>query len=481
MPDFLSDLFAAQLGDTNDPTELIPGSPDSVQNVAQTLREYGEKLEATGNDLGNVQIDGWFGEASNSFWDRFTSEPPRWLTGADAMTAAAEALTSHADTLRWAQDEAEEAIRLWEEGAAATKVAQAAHAAAVANNSARNQANIVDCLPGDTPIKLPNPIFVDPGEQLRKDAEERLRRAREQLAEAGDTVAASLGKSSGNSGDSPGWLSNIWDTVASGVMDGPTGDTSIGKDFKEWGKKPVSDEDMKKFGYQDKDGDGTDDKTGVDINVKLAENEWGGSVWDAKAMGGFEADGLKGSGEAGIDVLGWGATASASAGKDGLSAQAGIEGYLAKASAAGSVEYGIAEVRGSVEGSIGAEAEGEAAIGKDGLRVGGEAFIGGKIEGDVGFDVGGVGAGVHAEGWAGAGVAADLDVGMKDGKFVIGGEAGIGFGVGGKIAGQIEIDPGKVIDTVSDAADAVGDAVDNAANAVGGAVSDGISALNPFD
>jgi hypothetical protein len=91
--------------------------------------------------------------------------------------------------------------------------------------------------------------------------------------------------------------------------------------------------------------------------------------------------------------------------------------------------------------------------------------------------VGGIGAGVKGEAWAGVGVAADATFGMKDGKFTIGGEFGAGLGIGGKIGGEITIDPGKVVDTAKDIGNAVGDAastVGNVASDVGSGIKDGI-------
>ncbi|WP_372350702.1 hypothetical protein [Streptomyces sp. KL116D] len=65
------------------------------------------------------------------------------------------------------------------------------------------------------------------------------------------------------------------------------------------------------------------------------------------------------------------------------------------------------------------------------------------------------------EAWAGVGAEANVDLGMKDGKFTIGGELGAGLGVGGKVGVNITVDPGKLTDAIGDGADAVGDAWDN--------------------
>lgn len=61
------------------------------------------------------------------------------------------------------------------------------------------------------------------------------------------------------------------------------------------------------------------------------------------------------------------------------------------------------------------------------------------------------------EGWAGAGIAGDLDLGYRDGKIEIGGSGGVAWGLGGKISGSITIDPGEVVETGGDIIDAIGD------------------------
>jgi hypothetical protein len=68
---------------------------------------------------------------------------------------------------------------------------------------------------------------------------------------------------------------------------------------------------------------------------------------------------------------------------------------------------------------------------------------------------------VTAEGWAGAGAEAEFKFGKgEDGKWHIGGSAGVGLGLGGKVGGEITVDPAKITTTVTDAAKAVGDLFD---------------------
>jgi hypothetical protein len=207
--------------------------------------------------------------------------------------------------------------------------------------------------------------------------------------------------------------------------------------------------------------------------AKLWERKAEVNAWEKEAKGESQfGDDGKVSGKAGVKLLGAEGTAGASI-KDGR-AQFGVGGkaYLAQASAEGGVEYGPAALKGDATGFVGAEAATNASVGKDGVHAGAEAFAGAKATASGHVDVAGIGAGATAEGWAGVGAAAHADAGMKDGKFVIGADVGVGLGLGGKVGFQAEIDPQKFVDTVGDVGDAVGDGLD--------AVGDGLESINPF-
>jgi hypothetical protein len=134
-------------------------------------------------------------------------------------------------------------------------------------------------------------------------------------------------------------------------------------------------------------------------------------------------------------------------------------------------EYGpYAGVYGRTEGFAGAEAGVNAKATKDEFTVGAKAFAGAKGTVAGGGEVAGIGFGASAEGWAGPG--AEAWWGYKkddDGKFHLGGKAGISPILGGSVGFEITVDPDKLSKTVGDAADAVGDAAD--------AVGDGISSV----
>ncbi|MGH1556205.1 hypothetical protein ACRAWF_43865 [Streptomyces sp. L7] len=124
-------------------------------------------------------------------------------------------------------------------------------------------------------------------------------------------------------------------------------------------------------------------------------------------------------------------------------------------------QYGVLGAQGEAKAFAGADASAKVSVGKDGLHGGAEAFAGAKATGSLSADVAGVGAGVNGEAWAGAGAEAKADLGRTDGKYTIGGEVGLGLGLGGKVGFSVNVDAGKLGDALGDGADAVGDAWDS--------------------
>jgi len=124
--------MAAELGQTQDPKALVPGDVAAVTGTMWAMRSYGDALCEAGTGLARIDTqEGWQGQAAEQFRSRFDGEPRKWTEAGDCFHSAANALDSYASTLHWAQREAGEAIRLWNEGEAATADAKAAHERAV--------------------------------------------------------------------------------------------------------------------------------------------------------------------------------------------------------------------------------------------------------------------------------------------------------------------------------------------------------------
>ncbi|MFR9674173.1 putative T7SS-secreted protein [Streptomyces sp. TR02-1] len=399
--------MATGLGATRDPKELIPGNAGKLHDDADKLDGWSTKLEGIGDDLGAVRVPGWTGKASDAFWDDFSGQKKRWIRGSDALSAAATALRSYADMLSWAQGQASQAIDLY-----------------------------------------------DGGDE--SGAESMLESARSRLESEGDSAAEKFKKQGGSSEDAPDWLffaaqeaqKKTWPWQGAWELGSAEPERLRNQRSRPWGP------------YQA--GPRPDIKAGV----TAYSAEGGVKAWGADAEGREHALGGDFSGKAGMNLLG--ADAKFTAGTHGGNAVAEASGkaYLAQGSAEGKYEAGVFEASGKAEGMVGAQARAQGIAGKNGVHGEFEAFAGAKaaIEGHA--SVAGVGVGGTAEAWAGVGVDADLDLGYENGKFVVGGELGAALGVGAKLGGSVEIDPGKVADAAEDAADAVGDWASDGVDAV---------------
>ncbi|MGJ5752954.1 hypothetical protein FB563_1069 [Streptomyces puniciscabiei] len=405
--------MAAALGSTKDPKELIPGDVHALTELADTLKHWSDKFDKVGSNLRDVKIPDWSGQASAAFWKSLNGEKGNWYIASDHMSDASTAIKSYIHVLHWAQGQAADAIDKWDAG---------------------NHAG----------------------------AQHVLNAARTQLEHEATTLSTKLKNLSGGAKDSPSWLTQ----AAKLAKDLGLGQTTVKEDeLWQYGNNPA-DKNKRTWGHQnpnatDEDPDG--EKKKLSWSVKIAEVSGGASVWSADAKGETTVGGVKLSGSTGVSVLGVDGGLSAGITDGNAELKATGSAYLAKAEAAGSAQYGHIGVQAQGSAIVGANAEAKATIGKDGLHGGAEGFIGAKAEGSASASVGGVGAGVTGEAWAGAGASASIDVGKgDDGKYHIGGELGAGLGIGGKVGFQVTVDPGEVVDTVSDAGDAIGDAASSA-------------------
>ena len=394
----------AELGETTDPAALVPGSPDGVDAVATVFTSRSEDLEAAGRELHTFDPSSWIGDASERFREVFAPVPTRWYKTSDALVAAAGALTGYAETLRWAQSQAGEAIARWDEGEASTAAALATHQTALAEAEAAAQ---------------PAPTFSDPGEGARQEARELLDRARGQLDEAGCDAAQVL---SGNGPQGTEVSTFLEDVLVSAASDEAGGGGS-------WGGNP----------WEVTGPRGTSSlNDGAGIRIGSAS---------------FDADlASTGTNDPNRLEVGAGAQVDASVNGSGIHASGNVT-----VGATGHAElvddYGGMTITHQVDALAGARAEGNLDVGATGVAAGAEAFAGGRVEYGGSAEVSGVSAGMNAEGWVGAGASANVDVGYQDGRVVLDLEAGAALGVGGELGGQISIDPQAVSDTIEQEAD----------------------------
>lgn len=208
--------------------------------------------------------------------------------------------------------------------------------------------------------------------------------------------------------------------------------------------------------FTDKNTTNDPNSTTPHVRVTLASGEFAlgpdtGEVSASVSANGIEAEA---SGRAQAGLFGEG---KLRVGDDGLSATGAL---VAGVALSGSGSVALAEhlaVKGSAKAQGGAVAQGTARVNTEGVHADGEVFAGARIEGKAGVDVGGVTVGGKASGWIGVGAEGSLDFGFSDGKLKIGASAGAALGIGGSIGFNLEIDVAEVVDTVTDAAEAVGD------------------------
>ena len=166
----------ADLGETNDPLALVPGSAARIDQVTSSwhgLSATADELSAALRTLGVPE--GWTGDAAVAFESRVGSISGRWGRVRDALTAAASALEGYASSLRWAQGQADIAIDMWQRAARQTAASLVAPTLGLGLRAA----------------VTPSPA-VDLGDPLRHDAVELLRDARERLAAAGESAAGAI-------------------------------------------------------------------------------------------------------------------------------------------------------------------------------------------------------------------------------------------------------------------------------------------------
>ncbi|MET7989330.1 putative T7SS-secreted protein [Amycolatopsis sp. NPDC005232] len=466
--------MAAELGDTTDPKDLVPGEPRFISGDLKDLVRNIQKMAAISDGLSGVDAKQWSGEASDRFRETFGREPKKWFDTIGVLGTGANALADYGDALTRSQSEAQRAIELYTQGQAATRAA-----------SSQWIVDAYQALTGGYSV----PAFADPGQGATRQAEQILRAARAALEEAGGSTAEKLG----------------FEKKADGTYKKDLGDShEFGAEHRDKETKTEWDPDKKKWvkveedpgGWQDHKGgknysrefgsqsDGmlTDklggllEKFGIDTSESTVSASASVDLVDGSLEGKFGDGTFGGSGKIEGAALGAGAEAHAGAGPLGLTAGASAEAYLAKGSAQGEVHYGDhVAVKGDASAEVGAKASAQGSLGWSGMQGSVEGFAGGRIEGNASAEVAGVTAGAHGEAWAGVGAEASAQFGMgDDGKFHVGASLGVALGIGGKVGFDLSIDPGEVVDTVqdvagdvADVASDVGHGIANAAGAVG--------------
>ncbi|WP_435061754.1 putative T7SS-secreted protein [Amycolatopsis thermoflava] len=403
--------MSAELGSTDDPRALVPGSPDTIVEHVRTLLDQAKQFEGVGSGLAGFGVPGWQGAASDAFGELVDRLPPQWLKAADSLAAAAGGLSRYADTLRWAQEQAREAIELWNDGRRALERAAGQAAEDAAEEAVRQ------------------------GEQLQQQARGVLDRARDQLEREAVDAARVIGTIEAAAGSAIGGLV---DAITSGW------DASGSSSIKTWeyGNKFIPPE-----------------------HGKLGRYRYYAYLLHQVAEGKLQKGDLTLTGKV-ETMVGIETNLQAALNNKGLILEAEtIDGV--KSTATGRLDYGVLGLDGKAEGMFGVRGRAGFKATKEAVEAKAGVFAGarGSVRGAV--DVGGVGAGATAEGWAGLGAEAGFTVGKgEDGKFHIKGNAGAALGIGGEVGFDLQVDGHKVAETAKSAANAVGDGIEAAGEGI---------------
>lgn len=166
-----------ELGSTADPTALIPGSPDGASAMTAAWQAAAQSASRLSESVFAVSpADSWTGSSAEAFEYRRTTVADTWAAISDALAMGASACAGYETTLRWAQRQAADAIRLWTDGQVSTREAQAVHREQV--RTAGGLSFVTD--------------FVDPGEAQRDAARDLLQQARESVRAAAFEAEAQL-------------------------------------------------------------------------------------------------------------------------------------------------------------------------------------------------------------------------------------------------------------------------------------------------
>ncbi|MFJ8948451.1 putative T7SS-secreted protein, partial [Streptomyces sp. NPDC102395] len=199
-----------QLGESEQADELIHGKPANIRASAKHLKDFQAAFDKVGAGMKQVDSSGWKGEGGDAFREKFGVHPTKWLHAADACELAAGALEAFAETVTWAQAQAQEAISLYKQGKKASVDAVEAYNKKVDAYNAKIKA---DQDPGPQPAP-----FHDPGIADIKAAREKLAQARKQRNTVATETQAKVKAALAHAPAEPPPLDRLGDNLTDGYQ-----------------------------------------------------------------------------------------------------------------------------------------------------------------------------------------------------------------------------------------------------------------------
>ncbi len=227
--DLGADVGELQLGQTNDPRELIHGDAGAIRSAASKLTKFSAAFGETADGLREINSGHWEGAAADAFRAKFAPEPGKWSAASTATGRASGALESYAGAVESAQDQARQAIDGWNQGQEASRQAVSAYNQLVAayNDAARayNARLQAGQDPGSEPAQPGS--FSDPGEALREQARQLLARARQARDAAAASAAAAINAGTSLAPAEPSFWSQVGDDLSDTLTAGQVADASF--------------------------------------------------------------------------------------------------------------------------------------------------------------------------------------------------------------------------------------------------------------
>ncbi|MFF1453037.1 putative T7SS-secreted protein [Streptomyces sp. NPDC058274] len=212
--DLASDLGATpgeqQLGQTEDPDELVHGNPTKIRASAQHLKDFHGAFDKVGQGMRTLDSSHWRGEGGDAFREKFEMHPTKWLRASDACETAAAALDAYADTVKWAQGQAKDAIDLYKKGKHASEEAVRTYNKRIDAYNAKVKAD-------QDPGPVPDP-FKDPGRADIQAAREKLAEARKQRNTAASTAQGKIKAALAHAPAEPPPLDRLGNNIVDGYQ-----------------------------------------------------------------------------------------------------------------------------------------------------------------------------------------------------------------------------------------------------------------------
>ncbi|WP_255953525.1 putative T7SS-secreted protein [Streptomyces odontomachi] len=190
-----------QLGQTDQPSELIHGNPGKINKSAGHLKDFHKAFDQVAQGMRRLDSGHWKGEAAETFREKFAMHPVKWGHAATACGQAATALEDYAETVVWALKKAQDAIDLYDKGRKSSGSARKAYNTKVDTYNAKLSAHQD---PGPRPE-----AFHDPGKEQVQRAQHILADARRGRNEAAERARSAVHKALAHAPAEPPPLSRL--------------------------------------------------------------------------------------------------------------------------------------------------------------------------------------------------------------------------------------------------------------------------------